>query len=546
MSSHSTFVRGAAILAAAGVVVRLMGAALRIVLASPVFLGDKGIGLYQMAYPIFSTLLTVSTAGIPVAISKLVAENLALSNYKQAFRVFRFALVILTFSGLVITAAMLGGAGFIARVIIKQPRAYYSLVAISPAIFFVTVMSVFRGFFQGRQKMLPTAISQLVEQLGRVAASVYLVITLLPRGLEFAAAGASFGAVIGSILGLTVLLFMFLGDRPKYKELELGSSSPGGEGFKKIVSQIFRLAVPITLGSLIMQLFNLIDLAVVTRRLQAAGFSVERATALYGQLTGMAGSVIYFPNVVVIALGVSLVPAISEALARKSFKLITGRTSLAVKITVLFSLPAAVGLYTLSTPITVLLFTAEAVEAAAPLAVLSWSVIALSLYITSTNIMQGLGRPAIPVLNMVYGGLVKGALCWMLTANPSWNVMGSAAASLIGLAVAAIANLYYLARLTGWRFRTPDLVLWPGISVVVMAAVVHVMYRGLFWLSRLLRFAPGAANGVAVLGAIAAGVAGYGLSLLLSGGVNREDLSLIPRAGRPLIKFAEKYNLLRK
>ncbi len=545
MSSHSPFVRGAAILAAAGVVVRLMGAALRIILASPALLGDKGIGLYQMAYPIFSTLLTISTAGIPVAISKLIAENLALSNHKQAFRVFRMALVILTLTGLVITAVMLGGAGFIAGVIIKQPRAYYSLVAISPAIFFVTIMSVFRGFFQGRQQMLPTAVSQLAEQLGRVAASVYLVITLLPRGLEFAAAGASFGAVVGSMLGLAVLLIIYFWDRPKFKQQASRRTSPRPAGFNEIISQILRLAVPITFGSLIMQLFTMIDLAIVTRRLQVAGFTVERATALYGQLTGMASSVIYFPNVVVIALGVSLVPAISEALARENRSLITSRTSIAVKITVLFSLPAAVGLYILATPITVLLFTFKAAEAAAPLAALSWSVIALSLYITSTNIMQGLGYPSIPVLNMVYGGIVKSALCWVLTANPSWNVVGSAVASLIGLAVAAIVNLYYLTRFTGWRFKVLELVVWPGISVAVMAATVHIIYRGLFWLAGLM-FTPGLANGLAVLGAIVMGVATYGLALLLSGGLNRDDLNLIPKLGEPLIKLAEKYNLLRQ
>ncbi|NMA92128.1 MAG: polysaccharide biosynthesis protein [Firmicutes bacterium] len=544
MSSHNTFVRGAAILAAAGVVVRLMGAALRIILASPGLLGDQGIGLYQMAYPVFSTLLTISTAGIPVAISKLIAENLALSNYRQAFRVFRIALIILTLTGLVITLAMLGGAGYIAEVIIRQPLAYNSLAAIAPAIFFVTMMSVFRGYFQGRQRMLPTAISQLVEQLGRVIASLYLVITLLPRGLEFAAAGASFGAVAGSVLGLAVLLIIYFWDRPRFKGQVSRRALPGA-GFSKIVSQILRLAVPITLGSLIMQLFTLIDLGLVTRRLQVAGFTVDRATALYGQLTGMASSVIYFPNVVVIALGVSLVPAISEALARKNRELITGRTDLAIKITVLFSLPAAVGLYILAAPITVFLFTSEAVEAAAPLAALSWSVIALSLYITSTNIMQGLGRPTIPVLNMVYGGAVKAILCWFLTANPVWNVVGAAVASLIGLAVAAIANLYYLTRLTGWKFNTMKLVIRPGIAVVVMAAAVHVAYRGFFPLAGYW-LAPGPANGVAVIGSIAVGLAIYGLALLLSGSINREELNLVPILGGFLVKLTGRYNLLRK
>ncbi len=164
---------------------------MRIILAA--LMGDEGIGLYQMAYPVYVTLLTVSTAGIPpVAISKLVAEKLALNNHTEAYRVYKVSLIILTISGFVISLVLAAGAEYFAINVAKDSRAYLPILAISPAIFFVTIMSAMRGFFQGYQQMVPTAISQFLEQLTRVVTSVALVLYLLPISLEYAAAGGGF------------------------------------------------------------------------------------------------------------------------------------------------------------------------------------------------------------------------------------------------------------------------------------------------------------------------------------------------------------------
>ncbi|HOL17725.1 MAG TPA: polysaccharide biosynthesis protein [Bacillota bacterium] len=541
MSSHGTFIKGAAILAVAGVSVRFFGAAMRIVLAAIV--GDEGIGLYQMAYPIYSSLLAISTAGIPVAISKLVAENIAYHDYREAGRVFRLALIILALTGLVITLLMVAGADFLAVAVVKEPRAVWPLWAISPAIFFVTIMSAFRGFFQGQQKMTPTALSQLLEQVVRVLVSLGLAVYLLPAGLEYAAAGAAFGAVAGGILGLALLLFIFWQSRPAFQELERRQSrhSPSAPG--EIIRRIFTLAIPVTFGSLILPLITLIDLAVVPRQLQAAGFTAERATALYGQLTGMASSIIYFPNVVTIALGMSLVPAISEAYALNNHKAIVSRSAMAIKLTLLFSIPAALGLYILAEPVTVLLFNNA--EAGRSLAFMSWSVIPLCIYVSTTGILQGLGRPIIPVLNMVYGGLVKTVMAWFLTPVQGLDVGGAALASVAGMGVAAVLNLYYVSRLTGWRFRPLELVLLPGIAVTFMSAAVYLLFNTLHsYLGGFL--SPGTANGMATLAAIAAGILVYGLSLLLVGGLTREELSLVPVAGRHLVRLADRFKLIRR
>ena len=218
--TKQSFVKGAAILTLAGLSVRFVGAFFRIVLA--MLISDEGIGLFQMAYPIYSTLLAVSTAGIPIAISKLVAENLARGNYRGAYRTFRIALTILALSGFAISAVLYFGAELFTRVVTQDPRAYLPLISISPAIFLVTVMSAYRGFFQGQQQMMPTALSQIAEQIGRVVIALLLVVILLPRGLEYAAAGASFGAAAGAFCGLVLLMFIWLRQKRSFLYNEIG------------------------------------------------------------------------------------------------------------------------------------------------------------------------------------------------------------------------------------------------------------------------------------------------------------------------------------
>ncbi len=538
--NSSAFVKGAAILAVAGILARVIGAVFRIVLAA--ILGDEGIGLYQYAYPIYSTLLVISTAGVPVAVSKIMAEKIALHDYREAMRVFRIAFVILSLSGLLITLVLLFGADYIARVVVRDAKALYPIMAIAPAIFFVTIMASLRGFFQGQQNMAPTAISQLLEQLARVAFSIFMVIFLLPIGLEYAAAGATSGAAAGGLAGLLMLAFLYWRKKGSFQLLAEKQIEHFPESISRIIGRIFSLAVPVTIGGLVIPLITLIDLAVVPRQLQAAGFDLETARALYGQLTGMAGSVVYFPNVVALALSISLVPAISEALALQDSALIKSRTAIAVKLTVLFSLPATLGLYLLAEPITTLLFNNA--QAGYALAYLSWSVIPLCLYVTTTGLIQGLGRPIIPALNMLYGGLVKTVLAWYLTAMPELNIGGAAIASVVGIGVAAALNLIFVARSTGWRARTAEIILLPMLAVTAMSLVVYATYAGFTHYGEPFLTA-GRLNGLATLLAIFLGMLAYGLVLLLSGGLSREELLMVPVIGARLERLAGRLKLLR-
>lgn len=521
-----SFVKGAAILAAAGIASRVIGAFFRIVLAA--ILGDEGIGLYQYAYPIYSTLLVISTAGIPVALSKIMAEKIAMQDYGEAVRVFRIAFIILSLSGLVIATGLAMGARYTAVVLIGDAKAYYPIIATAPAIFFVTLMASFRGYFQGSQNMAPTAASQLVEQLVRVGFAVGMVILLMPVGLEYAAAGATSGAAAGGLAGLVLLTLLYFVKRKDLYKRAVGQDSGKGESFGRIAGRLFSLAVPVTIGGLVIPLITVIDLAVVPRQLQAAGFDLVTARALYGQLTGMAASVVYFPNVVALALSISLVPAISEAAAIKDRDMIIKRSNAAIKLTAFFAIPAAIGLFILAEPITILLFNNA--EAGFALAYLSWSAIPLCLYVTTTGLIQGLGRPIIPALNMFYGGAVKTVAAWYLTAMPELNVGGAAIASVAGIGVAAALNLYHVARLTGWRFSFKELALLPGAAASIMGGFVWLVYR-LITLYFAAYFSSGTLNGLAVILSIGAGFFLYGLILLIFGSIRQDELKFIPLIG---------------
>ncbi len=543
MANKQSFVKGALILTVAGISVRLVGAGFRILLAA--IIGDEGIGLYQMAYPVFSALLAISTAGIPIAISKLISQHITRGDYRGAYRVFILSLNILSVTGLVISALMVFGAGYIAENIAKDSRAYYPIVAISPAIFFVTIMSTFRGFFQGQQKMLPTAVSQIFEQLARVTVALGLVYYLGPMRLEWAAAGASFGAAAGAIAGLVVLMVIFARERQAFIRNMQEQALYKYRKTMSVYYDIFSLSIPITLSHLVLPIIGLIDMTVVPMRMAEAGFEEARRMALYGQLTGMAGPLVHIPQIVTIALAVSLVPAISEALALNNHVLIKARASLALRLSVLLGFPSAVGLFVLAEPITVLLYQNR--EAGVLLAILAFTVISISVYQVCSGILQGLGRTKIPLINLFVGSMFKVVFNWYLIGIPALNIRGAALASVIGFSVAALLNLYQVWRLTGVGLSFPHITK-PAFAVVFMGLAARLTYvhsLKFFLGDVLMVFSPGQANALATFTAVAAGMVSYALSLLILGALSREDLQVIPGIGSRILPLLDKFKLLK-
>lgn len=530
---RNSYLEGAFILTVAGFIVKILGAFYRIPLAF--LIKDEGMGLYQMAYPIYVTLLSISTAGLPTAISKMVAEDIAVGRYKNAHRIFMVSLLVLASVGAFLTLVLVTGAKMLSVKVLGNPKAYYPIMSIAPAIIFVSVMSSYRGFFQGLQDMVPSAISQVVEQVGRVVAVFALVALLSPKGVEYAAAGAAFGPVVGGLAGLLVLVVIYLRRRDDLHAKLRSDRQRNLENPLHIIYRLFAFAVPVTLGGLIIPIMNLADAAIVNRRLQFAGFSITRATELYGQLTGMAAPIINLPAVATIALSASLVPAISEAMALKDMRLAASRSELGIRISIIFGLPAAAGMFVLAEPITNLLYKNP--EAGVPLAVLSWGVVFLAINQTTTGILQGVGKTYIPVRNLMFGAAAKIIINYVLTGIPSVNIKGAALGSVIAYMVSSLLNLFAVVKWTGLSLDLNYIIIKPIMATLLMGASV------LFAHSELM--AAGLSQNMATLVAVAMGAVIYGVFLLLIGGLKKNDIEFLP-GGRRIIGLLNRFGLYRR
>ncbi|HMM22208.1 MAG TPA: polysaccharide biosynthesis protein [Selenomonadales bacterium] len=532
--SKDTFLKGAFILTAAGIIVKLIGSVNRILLSR--LLGGEGIGLYQMAYPIYLLALSVSSAGIPVAISIIVAEKIALGDYRGANRVFRISLAVLAITGAVFTFLLYFGAGWlIEHHFVRDPRAYWAIAALAPAIFFVTILSSYRGYFQGLQMMTPTAVSQIIEQLFRVVTMILFAYLLLPRGLEFAAAGASFGAGPGAAAGLMVLVYFYWRERKSFQGHMNAQTLQRQESSVSIISRIVRLALPVSLANIMLPVVSNIDLLIVPARLEAAGYTIEQSTELFGYLTGMAVPLVNLATILTASLAASLVPAVSEAYTLRNPQQVYQRTATAVRISNLITIPSFVGMMLLAKPISVMLYGTP--NADTSIAILSLGIFLLGIHQVTTGVLQGLGHTAIPVINMVLSAVVKIILSWVLTGMPELGIKGAAWATNADFGVAAILNIYFIYRYVGFAIDIRD-TLRTSVAAGVMGGFVLVVYD--IVMSQTLH------NSLATLAAIAVGGTVYALFLLLTGGVTGRDVERVPRVGAQLAQLLRRLRLLRR
>jgi len=529
--TKKTFMQGAVILGIAGIIIKVMGAFFRIPLAN--LIGDKGMGYYQTAYPIYVLFLTLATAGIPIAISKMVSERVAVDHHYEAYRVFRVSFILLFSIGICSSAILFFGAGYIVNAF-GNPGAKYAMMAIAPALLFVPIMAAYRGYFQGMQDMKPTATSQVVEQFFRVATGLTLAYLLIDQGREFAAAGASFGATAGSVTGLLTVVAIYYYKKGRLRADVDRTYRVGSEKSSEILAKIFMIAVPVTIGAAIMPIMNAIDVGIVMRRLQETGWTHEAANGLYGQLTGMAGPLINFPQVLTQAIAMSLVPAVAAAYKQKDTPFLNYNIRLGLRTAIMIGLPCALGLMTLSEPIMLLLYPfqkASAVSAAPCLFVMAFGVIFLSTVQTLTGVLQGLGRPMIPVINLFTGAIVKVILTYWLTGIGSINVKGAAMGTVAAYIVASTLNIIAVKRITGVKFDVMLTYVKPVASALVMSAAVWVSYRILFGFF---------GNALSTIIAILVGVVVYCGMLFITKSIKKEELKTLPKGGK-LLNLINKF-----
>ena len=292
--SKENFVKSAAILGIAGFMVKILGAVYRIPLTN--LIGTEGIGYYQPAYNIYNLLLVISLSGFPTAIAKLVSEKRAMNNFEGAYQVYKVSRWGLFLIGLVSSIFVFLFAKQLVT-LLGYPGAYYSMIALVPALFAVPLLSSYRGFFQGNQNMMPIALSQIIEQVFRVTIGYYLAYTFVNVGLAEAAAGATFGASIGGAAALVLIAAMFFASRKNIKREIEESTHNETESSRIIVNKLLYIAIPITIGASIAPLMGLVDSYFVSSRLAAIGYSEAQIADMFGELSGTAQTLINFPQV---------------------------------------------------------------------------------------------------------------------------------------------------------------------------------------------------------------------------------------------------------
>lgn len=460
------FIQGAAFLMIASFINRILAFVYRVYTVRLV--GSEGIGLYEMVFPIYSLILVLTTAGIPVAVSKLISEEYARNNLAQVKQIFKTALIFLLCSGLASTIGIIWFAPYITGKIFSDARVYWPFITAIPAIFIVTVSSVFRGYFQGIQNMKPSAASQIIEQLVRIFIGIFMATTLLPFGVEFAAAGLALGMVCGEVAGLFILLISYKGNPIKQ------FAKSGTTSFFKTLTRIYQLAIPITLTRVVSTTALTLQAIIIPKRLIISGLTIREATQIYGQFSGMALSLINFPTIVTISLAISLVPAISEAIAQLNYQLIKKRTSQALKISILTAIPCTVIFSQLAQNIMSLLFNSP--ESGVILKSLAYGCLFFYIQQTSTGILQGMGKVSLIFINVFIGTLISlGGIYW-LTSIPHLGIKGTAMAVILGSAYIALSNCFYLFKLTGLQINWMQLVIKPIIAGGGMALVLNYLF----------------------------------------------------------------------
>ena len=375
--------------------------------------------------------------------------------------------------------------------------------------------------------MTPTATSEVVEQLVRVITMLVFADLFMPYGLAYAAGGASMGAGAGAFCALLVLMWFYRRlKRRLHEEIEAQDDSIPQESAGHIIKRLLKLALPVSLTSLMLPIGANLDLLIVPQRLEVAGFDVRHATELFGYLTGMAVPLVNLATIFTAAMTISLVPSISESRTLERFDAIRDKIRLAFRVAMIITFPCFMGLFFLAEKVAALIYNAPG--AAGAIQTMSVGILFLGMHQISTGILQGLGKTAIPVINMILACLVKVGMSWWLTAIPLLGIKGASMATVADFAVAAIINMGFIYKYTGFTFSLGSL-LKPLLAAGVMGAVIYAVLGITEQLGMWC-----------VLFAMVAAVPSYALALLAFGGLTKEDLENIPFVGRKILAVGQR------
>lgn len=553
--TKQSLITGAAILGSAALISKILGVVYRIPYQN--ITGDVGLAVYNKVYPLYSMLLILATAGFPIAISKIVSERLATGDKAGAKRVFTISMYILFLTGLIFFVILFFGSNTLAR-LMGNINLSIAIKSVSFALLIVPVMAVLRGYYQGHQYMTPTAASQVIEQVVRVITIIVLSYFFMKNGygVYYAGAGAVFGATTGAVFAFIVLLLYWKKfNNASDEQFEPNASmKKDEESVWQIIKKILYYAIPIAIGALVLPLLGIVDSFSVSNILS---YKIINSALLFGTYIKGHNLVQYseywfgiytrgqplvqFAAFFATALFLALVPAISEAHAKNNSKLIAKRSELALRLTLLIGLPASIGLAILAKPVNIMLYKDSI--GTDTMAILAFTTIFSTLFITSSGILQGIGKVTLPAKNLLIGIVIKLVLNVVLVYY--LHINGAAIATVLTYFVVTILNILDINRYVGVKIGFVNFFVKPATATIMMGVFVYLSKE--LFLSTLTGFigSERILMAIVAIASVGVGILAFGISSFIAGAMTRKDLEQIPRYGAKLIKIGDKLKILR-
>ncbi|WP_234118705.1 putative polysaccharide biosynthesis protein [Clostridium hydrogenum] len=494
--------------------------------------GSAPYGIYYAAYQIYAFIFVLTNAGIPVAISKLVSEFVAVKNYKDAVKSFKLARFVLIIIGTIMSIMLFALARPLAG-LMKMPKASLAVMALGPSIFCTSVSSAYRGYFQGRGNMTPTAVSQLLEQIVNTTLSLVFAALLLRYGVEAACAGATVGTTFGALVSAIYLIVTYEKNKHFRIPKEYYEQAKRKHSSKQILRKIANYGVPITLCIGMQNAGNLVDTGNTKSRLLAGGFADDKATGLFGML-GQYQTLMNVPIAIISTLSVTILPAISAAVAVKDKRALSNRINYAFRVCFLIAIPSAVGFSIMSLPIYKVIYPST--SAGFRIMFLgSFILVLMSLVQIQTSILQGIGKIYNVTIYSIIGIVVKIVTNYILIAIPTINVYGTIIGSFLGFSTTIFLNYRLMKKSMRVKFGMLKHAVKPLISSIIMGGAVCIVYTVINLALTLVIKKAYFDNLVAFVFAVIAGVFVYIACLAITRGIRKSDLDSFPSKIRKLI-----------
>lgn len=530
-----SFMQGVFAMMFSQILIKLLGLVYKMYLTNREGFGDEGNAIYSSGFYIYSLLLTLSSVGVPNAISKLVSERIALGDNKGANRIFKVAFCIFGFLGFIGTAILFFGAGYISNVILKIPEAEMTLVALSPSIFFVSLICVIRGYFNGNGTLKVTANSQTLEQIFKTVFTIFLVeLVVIATGINttIMAAGANLATTIATI-GSFIYLFIF------YKNNRtINVNAPNvitkKENILTIIKKILYVSAPISLSAILSSINKNIDSTTVVRGLSTF-MSEAQAKIQYGILSGKVDTLTSLPLSFNIAFATALVPAISYARAKNDMTTANKRVGFSILVTILIGLPCAIGMFVFAEPILKLLFPAQSAGAFL-FQISSLAIIFTVLAQTINGALQGLGKVMVPAIAFSIGVCVKLILNIVLIRIPSIGVVGAAIGTIACNAIACIIGFTVLKKNMDIKFGISKYLIKPILATLIMAVCSYAIYLGI---NSIIT------EKLATIISIGMAIVIYALAIVALKVFTKEEIYMIPY-GQKIYRLLEKFGIYKE